>query len=99
MWAWNQVASTLPSPSNGWRWSPAGQENGIGWRSDRPSQLKYRHMWHLVLLHPVLSDKLLEWTRFHVRLALDGTELPPSPAIDVVESHVSSGFHQKRLRA
>jgi hypothetical protein len=61
--AWEQVSSTLPDRSKGWRWSPKRRENGIGWRTNRPSQLHSPHTWRLVRLHPVLSDKLLGGSR------------------------------------
>src|SRR5918998_6465650 len=54
-----RVRSTLPDRGKGWKWSPTRRENGIGWSTDRPSQLHFPHSWRLVRLHPVLSDKLL----------------------------------------
>ncbi len=78
-----QVRSTLPDRSKGWRWSPKRRENGIGWSTDRPSQLHFPHTWRLVRLHPVLSDKLLEECeaeRFVTRRDLDRLTKPEGQA-------------------
>ena len=71
-----QVRSTLPDRGKGWKWSPTRRENGIGWSTDRPSQLHFPHSWRLVRLHPVLSDKLLAYTPLVVETA-GGVHLRP----------------------